>query len=247
MLKNGYITDKGRSCFDEIVIYLGTLDAVDAFKKIPCENIIVLHEFDPDSFEQYLNDLKEHQMERLNKGKTLLNTAIVFDDFVGMALMKSVRGKSSPLERLMLTSRHECNMSVFFCSQTYKNNGFSTPTVRNNITHWLIYGMGRNEMEKIANEHCGDMTEDEFMDWYFDCMRKKHNFIMINYKKPVEERYTEKFTSIFRPKRLEQNSLLSIRDAPTEETTTPGSSENDAVRPAKEPEAGRKRKDKGTA
>lgn len=247
MLKNGYITDKQKSIFDEIVVYLGTLDAVDAFKKIPCENIIVLHEFDSDAFEHYLNDLKDHQMERLKKGKPLLNTAIVFDDFVGQALMKSSRGKSSPLERLMLTSRHECNMSVFFCSQTYKNNGFSTPTVRNNITHWIIYGMGKNEMEKVAQEHCGDMTEEEFLEWYFECMRKKHNFIMINYKKPVEDRYTETFTHTFRPKRLHQTFLLPSRDATPEETATSGSSEDDAVRSAQESQTSRKRTSGKTA
>jgi len=199
MLKNGYVTDKGKSIFDEMIIYLGTLDAAEAFKSLPCKNIVVLHEFDPDFFQAYLEDLKTNQMERLEKGKPFLNVCIVFDDFAGKSLMKPMgRGLSSPLEHLLITSRHECNATIMYCSQAYKNNGFSTPIARNNMTHWIIYGMGRNEMEKIAEEHCGDMTPDEFLEWYFECMKKKHNFIMINYKKPVEERFTERFTNVFR-------------------------------------------------
>ena len=214
MLKTGYVTDKGKSIFDEMVVYLGTLDAVDAFKALPCKNIIILHEFNGDEFEAYLEDLKLHQMERLQERKPLLNVAIIFDDFVGQALLKPGKsGKSSPLERLMLTSRHECHASIFFCSQTYKNNGFSSPTIRNNITHWIIYNMGRAEMEKIAEEHSGPMTKDEFMDWYAKCMRTKHNFIMINYKKPDDERYTERFTNIHTPL-----SLIVNRDAASETT-----------------------------
>jgi hypothetical protein len=76
------------------------------------------------------------------------------------------------------------------------------------MTQYIIYGMSKSEMEKIAEEHCGDMTKDEFLDWYDDVMRTKHNFIMINYKKPIDERYTERFTKIYRPKRIEDLMLL---------------------------------------
>lgn len=220
MLKNGYVTKNKQSIFDEMVVYLGTLDAVEAFQSLPCKNIIVLHEFDAEQFEAYLDDLKQHQMERIEKNKPPLNTAIIFDDFVGQALLKPGKsGKSSPLERLMLTSRHECNATIFFCSQTYKNNGFNSPTIRNNITHWIIYPMGRAEMEKIAEEHSGPMTKDEFIDWYNQCMKTKHNFIMINYKKPDSERYTERFTKVHTPFSLQfnRNATLEISDG---ESTT---------------------------
>lgn len=204
MLKNGYVTDKGKSIFDEMIVYLGTMDAAEAFKKLPCENIVVLHEFDPEAFSLYLDDLKKHQMERLDKNKPPLNVCIVFDDFAAQSLNKGpAKGKASPLEHLLITSRHECNATIMYCSQLYKTSGFSTPLARNNMTQYIIYGMSKNEMEKIAEEHCGDMTKDEFLDWYNDVMRTKHNFIMINYKKPIEDRYTERFTKVFRPKRIQ--------------------------------------------
>jgi hypothetical protein len=59
--------------------------------------------------------------------------------------------------------------------------------------------MGKAEMDKISEEHSGPMTKDEFTDWYNKCMKTKHNFIMINYKKPDDERYTERFTKIHTP------------------------------------------------
>lgn len=224
MLKDGYVDAKGKSIFDEILIYLGTLDAVDAFKKLPCENIAVMNEFDPEAFTAYLEDLKVHQMERLSKGKPPLNIAIVFDDFAGKSLMKPIRkGGSSPLEHLLITSRHECNASIFYCSQAYKNNGFSTPIARNNMTHYIIYGMGRNEMQKVAEEHCGDMTEEQFLEWYFNVMKTKHNFIMINYKKPIEERYTERFTQIYRPGK----TLQTLEDARTKDSVDDGHQASD--------------------
>lgn len=192
MLNDGYVVN-GKSVFDEIIIYLGTLDSVESFEKLPCKNIVILHEFVPSEFESYLNDLKEHQMERLNKGKHPLNVAIIFDDFVGMGLLRHSGGKASPLERLCLTSRHECSATIIFCSQAYKNNGLSNPTIRNNITHYIIYSMSRSEMSKIAEDHCGHLTEKEFLEMYEEINKKPHNFLMINYKKPDHERMTEGF------------------------------------------------------
>ena len=203
MLKDGYTTPNGKSIFDEIIVYLGTGDAVEAFKKLPCENICVLTQFNNAKFEEYLHDLKQHQLERLSKGKHALNIAIVFDDCAATQLMKPTkRGGTSPLEHLLITSRHECHASIFYCSQIYKNGGFSTPIARNNMTHWIVYGMGANEMEKFAEEHSGIMHKDEFLEWYQHCMRTKYNFVMINYKKPEEERYTERFTKIYVPRAL---------------------------------------------
>ena len=46
------------------------------------------------------------------------------------------------------------------------------------------------------------MTKEEFIEWYNEAMRTKHNFVMINYKVPDEKRYTERFTKVYMPKSL---------------------------------------------
>ena len=212
MLNKGYVTPKGKSVFDEMIIYLGTLDAVEAFKGLPCKNLTVLHEFDPIAFETYLDDLKQHQMERLEKRKPCLNVAIVFDDFVGMALQKRVGGKASPLERLMLTSRHECNATVFFCSQTYKNNGLMNPTVRNNINYFMLFSLARSDVEKVAEEHCGHILPEHFMYLYEKVHSKPYRFMMIDYKKGDDERFKEGFS-----KPLTKKMMAETRDAYSQE------------------------------
>jgi len=228
LLNEGYTVEKGKkkvSIFDEMLIYLGTGDGVQAFKQLPCENVAVMTQFDNESFNSYLEDLKEHQLEKLSKGKPALNIAICFDDLAATQLMKPAKkGETSPLEHLLITSRHECNASIFYCSQIYKNSGFSTPIARNNMTHWIIYNMSKAEAEKIAEEHCGPMSKEEFLAWYDGCMRTKHNFIMINYKVPDEKRYTEKFTKVYTPIVFQIQNELSSSD-----------SEEDEKRPGKKP------------
>jgi GTPase SAR1 family protein len=207
LITKGYTYGKGKkSVFDECISYLGTLDAIDTFKKLPIKNNVVLQEFDPDDFIEYLDDLKAHQMEKLERNKPPLNTLIVFDDFVGNNLMKSHRGKASPLERLALTSRHECNATLAFNAQCYKNTGFATTTIRNNVTTYIISNMTRPEIEKIAEEHCNDLTPKEFIQVYDQIMKKPYNFMVIDYRRPLNARITEQFhIPIKKPSRLEQD------------------------------------------
>lgn len=205
MLQSGY-TYKGKSVFDEMIIYLGSQDSIDTFKTLPCKNLVVLQEFNPTEFEEYLEDLKTHQMERINKGKRPLNVACVFDDYVGQNLLKHHGGKASPLERIALTSRHECNMSLLFCSQIYKNTGFSSPSMRNNTTTYIISQMTKPEIEKIAEEHCNDFSPDEFIEVYNEMMKVPFNYMVIDYRRSLDERITERFTGSLKNPLLHQNA-----------------------------------------
>ena len=212
LLTEGYTHGKSKkSIFDEAIIYLGSQDSIKAFEKLPINNKLVLQEFNPADFEEYLDSLKTHQMEKLDAHKSPLNSLFVFDDFVGKGLTKSYNGKSSPLERLALTSRHEANSTIFFCSQVYKNSGFSSPSVRNNTTTYIISQMTRPEIEKIAEEHCQDLTQDEFIAVYESVMKKRpYNFIVIDYRRPLDKRITERFhIPIKKPKRLDGEEVSS--------------------------------------
>ena len=205
LLSDGYVYGKKKkSIFDEGITYLGTQDAVAAFHKLPIKNHLVLHEFNADDFEEYLEDLKKHQMEKLERNKAPMNTILIFDDFVGQNLMKHNKGKASPLERLALTSRHEANATLVFASQVYRNSGFAHPVVRNNITTYILCQMSRPELQKIAEELSGDMTPDEFIQIYDKIMAKKrYNFLVYDTRRPLDQRWTERFnTPIPKPKRL---------------------------------------------
>ena len=209
MLNEGYVTEKG-SVFDEMIIYLGTLDSVETFKKLPCKNLIICHEFVAEHFQEYLDNLKKHQMERLEKNKPCLNVCIVFDDFVGMGLLKRVQGKSSPLERLMLTSRHECNATIIFCSQTYKPA--ANPTVRNNINYYMLFALARSDVEKIAEEHSCHLSKDQFIQIYEEIHKTPHTFMMIDYKEGDDKRFRSGFNHVIQ---LKDNNVEPIERGPT--------------------------------
>lgn len=197
MLTKGYVYKK-KSVFHEMIFYIGNRESDWAFEKIPCKNKVILHEFDNDAFDTYIEDLRKHQLERLEKGKHPLNIAIVFDDMATADLLKKVKGKS-PLASLLLTSRHELNASVFFLSQIYKSQGFSVPMIRNNVTTWIIYNMSKPEWDKICEDHCNNFDPKELSAHYELMMAEPHNFMVIDYRRPLDGRITEKFTKVLRP------------------------------------------------
>ena len=207
LLTKGYVYGKSKkSVFDEALIYLGTLDAKSSFEKLPIENKLIMEEYEPQSFDEYQEDLKKHQMERLAKGKAPMNTLLVFDDFVGAGLMKKPRPNvAPPVEKLALTSRHETNTTIFFCSQVYKNSGFSAPSVRNNISVFIVSRMSRQELTKIAEELSEDYEPDEWIHHYDVAMASEpYNFVVLDRRRPIGDRWTIKFHTPFPPSRKSQ-------------------------------------------
>lgn len=195
LLTEGYVYGPSKkSVFDEMVFYVGNKESVHALEKIKCKNKCILHDFVENDFTEYLDNLKAHQLERLEKGKPPMNVAVVFDDLAGVSLLKKQKGKNqNALERLVLTSRHEANCSLFYLSQVYKNGGFQSPLVRNNVMNYIIYNMSKPEMEKIADDHCQQYSPQEFMCMYNKAMETPYNFITIDYRRPLNERIWERF------------------------------------------------------
>lgn len=225
LLTQGFVYGKSkRSVFDEMVFYVGNKESVPALEKIKCKNKCILHEFEEDHFSEYLENLKAHQLERLEKNKAPMNVAVIFDDMAGVALLKRKKGANqNALERLLLTSRHEANCSVFFLSQVYKSGGFTTPLCRNNVMNWIIYNMSRPEMEKIAEDHSQQYTPQEFLAMYDKAMEKPYNFITIDYRRPLNERIWERFD-----KPIEYTITDTPYDAKANESESSSSSDSDS-------------------
>lgn len=211
LLTKGFVYgSKKKSIFDESIIWLGAQDAKHAFEKLPIKNKLILEEFEPDDFAVYIEDLRQHQMERLEKNKSPMNCLLVFDDFVGNALTARKKGKSSPVEKLALTSRHELNTSIFFCSQVFKNNGFGSPSVRNNITTTIISTMSRPEIEKMSEELSQDYHPQEWLAIYYNAMKTPYNFIVCDTRRPLDAQWTIKFHIPF-PKAKGNFLLKTVR------------------------------------
>ena len=196
LLTEGYVYGRNKkSVFDEMVFYIGNKESNAALQKIKCPTKVILHEFEENDFEEYLNNLKDHQLERLENNKHPLQVAIVFDDMAGVQLLKKPKGKSySVLERLLLTSRHEAHASIFFLSQVYKSGGFTSPLCRNNVMCWTISNMSKPEREKIAEDHSQQYSPKEFLAMYNKVMETPYNFVTIDYRRPLNERIWERFS-----------------------------------------------------
>ena len=204
LLTKGYVSGKTKkkSVFHEMLIYLGTLDAKESFEKMPCDNKLILTEFDPETFDEYQDDLKAHQLERLEKNKPMLNSCIIFDDFAGANLMKKSKvGDAPPIQKLCLTSRHEANATIFYLTQFYKATGFTSPGVRANITTLIVYKMARNEIRKIAEEYAEDYNVDEWCDIYDRYMSTKpYLFVVWDRRRDMSKgRWSFGFTRPFPP------------------------------------------------
>jgi hypothetical protein len=205
VMTRGYVytgkSGKVKSLFDELLIYLGTLDSLASFEKMPVNNKLILTEFDPVVFNEYQDDLKKHQLELLEKGKPMLNTCIIMDDFAGTNLMKKAKSNAAPpIEKLCLTSRHESNTTIFYCSQMYRNTGFTSPAVRANLTTIVLYRMPVNEIRKIAEEYSEQYEVDEFIAIYDKVMSKPYAFCVYDRRRDAtKDRWTIGFTTSFPP------------------------------------------------
>jgi len=206
VMTKGYVykgkTGKVKSLFDELLIYLGTMDALASFEKMPVKNKLILTEFEPVVFDEYQTDLKKHQLERLEAGKPMLNSCIIFDDFAGANLMKKAKVNGAPpIEKLCLSSRHEANTTIFYCSQFYRNTGFTSPAVRANLTTIVMYKMARNEVVKVAEEYAEQYEVDEWIEHYDRAMASKpFAFVVFDRRRPNNaDRWTTGFTKPFPP------------------------------------------------
>jgi hypothetical protein len=179
--------------YDEVLIFCGSSDSKSAFEGLPQKKIVFMTEYDNEAFTNYVNKLKEDQIERMEKKERPLNIFIGFDDVVFAEAMSS-KGKATMAERVILICRHELNATVFICVQHSKQ---VSPAMRNNTLYNVILPLQKNDLSKVGEEHAGHLSTDEFMRMYYSVMAKgKHEFIVVDYKAPEERRFRHKWDKI---------------------------------------------------
>ena len=179
--------------YDEVLIFCGSSDSKKAFESLPPKKIVFMTDYDDASFTNYIEKLKEDQNERMKKKERPLNIFIGFDDVVFAEAISS-RGKPTIAERVILISRHELNATVFICVQHSKQ---VNSAMRNNTVYNVILPLQKNDLLKVAEEHAGHLSTDEFIAMYYDIMRKGlHEFIVVDYKAPEERRFRHKWDKI---------------------------------------------------
>lgn len=65
---------------------------------------------------------------------------------------------------------------------------------------WCLFRLTKNDLEKIASEHANYLSTDDFIKMYHEVQSKgKHEFLIIDYKAPMENRFRHRFTKILHP------------------------------------------------
>ena len=176
--------------FDEVVVICGTIDSKDSWEKIKQRNVVFLNSFHDEAFQEYLHDIEKVQEERKEKGKYPLRIALILDDIVFEGMNKHRQGL---IDKLFMTCRH-FNISIIIMLQHSKQ---ISAGMRNQIMYWILFRVTANDLEKISSEHGNLLNDKQFQNMYNEIQKKgKYEFIMIDYKSPLETRFRHRFYTI---------------------------------------------------
>jgi KaiC/GvpD/RAD55 family RecA-like ATPase len=176
--------------FDEVVVISGTIDSKESWEKLHQKKVVFLDGFDEEAFAAYIKQLEEDQEERKRKGKFPVRVVLVMDDIIMEGFNKN---RAGVIEKLMMTCRHYF-ISIILMLQHSKQ---ISPAMRNQIFYWALFRLTKNDLEKIASEHGNQLSKDGFIKMHSDIMEKgRHEFMIVDYKAPFEERFRHRFTSI---------------------------------------------------
>lgn len=178
--------------YDEVIIFCSSADSKEAFESVPQKKVVFMTDYDDAAFNSYIEQLKADQIKRMEEGKRALNIFVGMDDIVFSQAIGG-KGKPSTAERLMMVCRHELNATVFICVQHSKQ---VNPAMRNNTLYHILCPLQRNDLEKVASEHCCHLTEKQFIDMYNEVMDSPRSFIVIDYKAPEESRFRHRFDKV---------------------------------------------------
>jgi len=178
-----------KNYFDELVVVCGTIDSKSAWEKVNQRAVLFLNNFDDEAMMDYIKELEKTQEERKEKGKFPLRVCLLLDDIVFEGFN---RNRVGVLEKLLMTCRHY-NISVILLLQHTK---MISAAMRNQIFHWIVFRLTAVDLEKFATEHSNLLNQKQFIEMYNDVqMKGKHEFLIVDYKKDVANRFSHRFTS----------------------------------------------------
>ena len=176
--------------YDIMLVYSTTRDSKKSWEDLASKklDVVVKNIFNNDEIEDFLNDIQESNMERISEGDRPLNTLLIFDDMIFSNTINKIKG--NVIDKIISIHRHkDINISLVFCSQSY------TACSRNlrllNCSAVMVFEVNSTDLQKIAEEHCGLLDADEFIEVFKNLRRsKKYVPFVINYKKGLGDRFS---------------------------------------------------------
>lgn len=144
---------------------------------------------------------------------------ILIDDCQGSDLFKP----KSKLQNLIIRHRHKgqlkkmggaLGVSVFFCVQSYKAAGGGLPkSCRGQCTSMLVFRTKDcNELNDIAEECSGEVSQETFMKVYEHAVDEPHSFLFIDFhkKETHPSMFRKRFDTFLIPEEIEAENKKSL-------------------------------------
>ena len=185
--KNGWF----KNFFNKITIWQSTIDSNETWESIP--NTEVINEYTEENLECYYKAIQDQQQLLRDAKKQLHQYLFVFDDMITRNIVS--HHKISVIDHIFQTNRHN-NVSIIICSQKYKQ--LNKTTRADNLTGMFILRVNKSEIEQVAEEHSGLLSEKEFINMYDDVMKTSHDYLFIDYKASLHNRFRQTINDVIK-------------------------------------------------
>jgi endo-alpha-1,4-polygalactosaminidase (GH114 family) len=101
--------------------------------------------------------------------------------------------RTSIIDHIMQTYRH-ANMSVLIASQSYKQLNKTTRSL--NLSALVVLKVNKQEIEEVAKEHSGLLSENAFAEMYHKVMEDKRGYLFIDYKADMRNRFRDTINDV---------------------------------------------------
>lgn len=150
-------------------------------KRIPSGNIYT--EYDEDEMMALYDRIREQYDEEAQRGK-IEPKLIILDDCAHSGSLKDKQ--YGFISRVAANGRH-LGISLLVTSQKYSAVNVM---LRENATGLILWECSNKQLDLIAEDHC-NINRKQFDKMFRDATSQKHSFFVINYSKPIEERFMD--------------------------------------------------------
>ena len=137
------------------------------------------------------NHIQDQQQLLRDKRKRIHNYLFVFDDMITQGIVSHHR--ISVIDHIFQTYRH-ANVSIVICSQMYHQLNKTTRSL--NLSALVVLKVNKKEIEEVAKEHSGLLSEEEFVNMYHKVMEEKRGYLFIDYKAGLRERFRDTINEV---------------------------------------------------
>jgi hypothetical protein len=170
--------------FDKILIWNGSPRYNSQFEKL--KNAEIFNRFDQGEITSMVAEVRQLQEERKAQGLRYYRILFVFDDYSSKGLVS--RGSVNIIDDIFCSGRN-AGISIIITAQVYKH--INRNCRMTNLTHLIVMGVNKTQLEEIADEHQSEFAEAEDVIKIFKDIRKKdpYGHLIVDYTRPSSERF----------------------------------------------------------